>query len=119
MQIRSAGESDLDAILEIHRRAFGQEDEAGLVSDICADASAQPTLSLMAEGDGRPLGHVLFSHARLVTAGAKVSAALLAPLAVVPQAQGRGVGGGLVRAGLDELRGSGVALVFVLGDAVF
>ncbi|NIP71638.1 MAG: N-acetyltransferase, partial [Gammaproteobacteria bacterium] len=41
--------------------------------------------------------------------------AILAPLAVHPDHQGRGIGGSLVREGLARLKGAGVELVFVLG----
>ena len=41
--------------------------------------------------------------------------AILAPLAVVPDAQGQGIGGALIEHGLSLLQRSGVGLVFVLG----
>lgn len=112
--LRGTTLADLPAVLQIHRQAFGQEEEAGLTRAILADPTAAPTLSLLAEDDGLPLGHVLFSRARITGSGCR--AAILAPLAVVPAAQGKGVGAKLVRAGLDRLREAGVALVFVLGD---
>lgn len=116
MRLRKTLAEDLPAILRIHRQAFGQEEEAELTRAILADPTAQPALSLLAEEDGRPLGHVLFSRVRLPGAEAGEPGAILAPLAVKPEAQGRGIGGRLIRAGLEQLRAEGVALVFVLGD---
>lgn len=125
MLIRETAEKDLPAILQIHRLAFGQEEEAALTAAILQDPSAEPVVSLIALVDGEPAGHILFSRARLSgtpssgprssSAEAGPAAAILAPLAVVPAAQGQGIGGALIRRGLEELSRAGTALVFVLG----
>ncbi len=116
MQIRTSSAADLPAVLQVHRQAFGQEEEAGLTRAILVDPTAAPTLSLLAEDDGAALGHILFSRVRLTDPDSGCAAAILAPLAVVPAAQGRGIGGKLIEAGLARLREAGVTLVFVLGD---
>ena len=116
MLIRETSDSDLPALLEIHRRAFGQDVEAELTRDILNDPSAEPVLSLMALDREEPLGHVLFSRTRLTEPDRDRSSAILAPLAVVPEAQRRGVGGALVEGGLERLAQSGTGLAFVLGD---
>jgi len=113
--IREAAQSDLPGIQRIHEQAFGQAAEAALVSAILGDPTAQPTLSLIAEAEGQPLGHILFSRTRLDEAPPDLAAAILAPLAVVPEAQGMGVGGALIAAGVARLCAAGTALVFVLG----
>jgi hypothetical protein len=59
------------------------------------------------------VGHVLFTRARLPEPDC--AAALLAPLAVVPDRQGQGIGGRLIEQGVSRLADAGVALVFVLG----
>lgn len=121
IQIREAAETaaDLAECLRVTRTAFGQDEEADLVQALLNDPSAAPVLSLLAFEDGQAVGHILFTAARLVESenggGTDPSAALLAPLSVVPGAQGRGVGGRLIEAGLRILRDRGVDLVFVLG----
>ncbi len=119
MRLRDTTQADLPAVLRVQREAFGQEGEAELTRAILADPTAAPVLSLLAEEDGEALGHVLFSRARLAEPESGCRAAILAPLAVVPKAQGQGVGGRLVRAGLDRLCEDGVDLVFVLGDPAY
>lgn len=116
LRIRETSAADLACLFRIHREAFGQEAEAILAREILADPSAQPVLSLVAQKAGRPLGHVLFSRAGLDAAGRDIAAALLAPLAVLPAAQGGGIGSRLVEEGLERLGRRGIALVFVLGD---
>jgi putative acetyltransferase len=115
MKIRPALSDDHATVLAIEAAAFGRPDEAKLVADLLGDPTAQPVISLLAEVDGRAVGHVLFTAARLVQDDAAVPASLLAPLAVVPEAQRRGVGLALIRAGVEALAALDVGLVFVLG----
>jgi len=116
MKIRPATSADSADIEDIHRLAFGGETEPMLVRAILADRTAVPVVSLGAIVDRRAVGHILLSAARLETMQRGVTAALLAPLAVLPAYQGRGIGGQLVAAGLQAVRGAGADLVFVLGD---
>jgi predicted N-acetyltransferase YhbS len=118
MVIRPANEADLSVVLDIERRAFGDAEGpviADLVAALVRDPTAAPLLSLMAEAHGQPVGHILFTTARITGKEASPPAAILAPLAVVPEAQRQGIGGRLIREGLRRLTRSGVALVFVLG----
>ncbi len=93
MHIIEASSSDLEDVLLVERLAFGGDDEAGLVRDLLGDPSAQPILSLLAREDARPLGHILFTAARLSGPHGAVQASILAPLAVVPGARGNVSGG--------------------------
>ena len=113
MFIREALDSDLNDVLSVESLAFGRDDEAELVRALLGDPSAQPILSLLAFRDNRAVGHILFTAAHLTNNQNKI--ALLAPLAVVPDAQKQGIGGKLIEKGLQLLSQSGVDLVFVLG----
>ena len=68
-------------------------------------------LSLVAERAGTIVGHVLFTRAR----AGEVDAVLLAPLAVSPEWQGRGVGSALAREGLARAVALGFGIALVLG----
>ena len=114
MMIRATLATDLDTTLAVERAAFGSDEEAGLVKDLLNDTSAQPCLSLLAFRQERAVGHILFSRAA-VGGAPELSASILAPLAVVPEAQKQGVGGELIRHGRQLLSKSGVDLIFVLG----
>src|SRR4030095_13032847 len=112
---RVAREDDRPAVCRVPRAAFGRETEARLVDALRADPAFVPELSLVAvEGDD-VVGHVLFT---LVTVrdGAVASPALaLAPLAVLPERQGRGLGGALVRRGLADAPAPGHPAAVALG----
>ncbi len=116
MQIRVAGTADLDDVLRVESVAFGMDKEAELTRGLLEDPTAAPSISLLAfADDGQPIGHVLFTSARVVGAPTSPKTMLLAPLAVVPAAQRQGVGDALSREALKLAKGAGVELVFVLG----
>ena len=115
MYIRETNDADLNGILFVEREAFSSSKEAELTNDLLADPTAKPFLSLMAFIEGQPAGHILFTAARLLNSPGEVAVSFLAPLAVVPKFQRRGVGSALVKKGLELLSESGVELVFVVG----
>ncbi len=117
VQIRESNSSDLDALLEVEREAFGKDEGpeiVALIKGLLNDSSAMPLLSLVALEKKRIVGHILFTRAQ-VNGYEKIAAAILAPLAVVKDARGKGVGGLLIDEGLRRLTDTGVKLVFVLG----
>lgn len=116
MRIRESVKAELSALLDIHAQAFGNRKEPELVQNLLDDPTAQPLISLVAEENAAPLGHILFTAARLTGGqGGVCAVSLLAPLAVSPQAQGSGIGQALMREGLSRAKASGRQLVFVLG----
>ncbi|MCG8440463.1 MAG: N-acetyltransferase [Caulobacterales bacterium] len=115
LQIAESGAGDLAAIERLYPDAFPGEDLLPLVRGLLADPSRP--LSLVAKSDGELIGHGAFTTCRVDSAPQKV--ALLGPLAVAADAQGRGVGAALVRAGLERLKSAGFARVFVLGDPAY
>ncbi len=100
-------------VRSIHEAAFGRPDEADLVDSLRSEGDV--LLSLVAEVKQRIVGHVLFSRMSIETSQGPVTAAALAPVAVLPDYQRRGIGGQLIRCGLDLLRGRGEQIVIVLG----
>jgi putative acetyltransferase len=116
--VRPAGPEDLSALLEVHRRAFGSDVEADLVAALLADPEAAPLESFVAVVDGEVVAHVLLTDAQVASAPG-LSARLLAPLAVVPEHQGRGLGTAVTVGALDAARAHGVVLVMVLGHPAY
>jgi len=115
MHIREATDSDLNDVLFVERLAFGHDKEAELVRVLLGDPSAKPFLSLLAFKDDKAVGHILFTTARLTKTQNTALISILAPLAIVPDAQRQGIGGMLIEKGLQLLSKSGIDLVFVLG----
>lgn len=118
MKIVKSTELDLSDVLHVEKQAFGNDkgsEIVNLVNGLLNDPSAMPLLSLIAVNDDQAIGHILFTKARITYSKESISAAILAPLAVIPDAQSQGVGGQLIKEGLKLLSESGVELVFVLG----
>lgn len=113
VNVRPESAADMAAIRAVHERAFDGSAEAEAVDAV--RATGQAAISLVAVDGERVLGHVLFSP---VTAEAapEIPGLGLAPLAVLPEFQKRGVGAALTRAGLETCRSLGCAFVVVLGD---
>jgi putative acetyltransferase len=111
--IRAEEPRDSLAINEVVRQAFGREDEVELVSAL--RAGGFNLLSLVAEHDGRIVGHLLFTRLFIVGEPQKWNAVALAPLAVLPELQVRGIGSALMREGLRQLADRGETMVVVLG----
>lgn len=115
--LRREKTDDIDAIGDIHRLAFHGDSEAVLVAELRANGKI--VLSLVAEREGRVVGHILFSPVRIESNSEPVHALGLAPMAVLPQFQREGIGSRLVRSGLQHCRDLGHERVVVLGHADF
>lgn len=103
--IRRETRHDLDAIDALLRAAFGGDDEARLVRKLREDGDL--SLSLVAEAAGTILGHAALSPLE-----AEAPAFALAPVAVTPKVQGRGIGAALVH---QAVSWAGAASVVVVG----
>jgi putative acetyltransferase len=111
--IRAEREEDFPAVHSVIELAFGRANEADLV-DVLRD-SASPQISLVAVEDERIVGHIFFSPVSVESEKDIFTAIGLAPLAVLPECQNRGIGTRLTREGLSECQRAGHDIVFVLG----
>lgn len=116
LTIRPETPTDQTGIYHLNALAFGQDGESQLV-DLLRDSNAfVPELSLVAVLDGRIVGHILFSKIKIVTAdNTGVESLALAPMAVHPEFQKKGIGGQLIRRGLEVAESLGFKSVIVLG----
>ena len=121
MTVREERPGDAPAIRRVVERAFGQAEEADLVE--CLRRAGAVSISLVAveDGDGAGaepdgvVGHILFSAVTIEGRTPPVPALGLAPMAVAPEYQRRGIGSALIENGLTRCRDQGVGLVVVLG----
>ena len=116
--IRPGGDGDRAALAILYPRAFPGEDLLPLVRDLLDEAD--DVVSLVAMGNGRVLGHAVFTRCEASReAGGIRHVALLGPLAVDPDHQRRGIGTALLREGMERLRAEGVERVCLLGDPAY
>jgi putative acetyltransferase len=117
VDVRPETARDHDAIRQVHERAFAPSIvEARLVDALRAARDLVPDLSLVAEEGGEVVGHIAFSRARLES-GHEVLA--LAPMAVLPERQRKGVGSALVRESLRRAGDTSFPLVVVVGHSEY
>ena len=113
----TASDEERAAIRNVNEAAFGGLEEADLVDNL--RGGDHLILSLVAELDDRVVGHILFSRMWIETPSGRASAAALAPMAVLPGHQRKGIGSLLVRRGLESLRARGEEIVIVVGHPEF
>lgn len=112
MPIRPEAPTDRSAIRALIASAFETPAEADLVDAL--REQAKPVISLVAEENGFILGHILFSPVTL-SAHPELKVMGLAPMAVAPAHQRKGIGSALVRVGLERCQQLGFGAVVVLG----
>lgn len=110
-EVRPEQPGDTEAVARVHEAAFPTTAEARLVALLRGAGKAM--VSLVALSEERVVGHILFSPVTID--GSPMVGAGLAPVAVLPKCQRRGVGSRLIEAGLDACRAAGVPFVVVLG----
>jgi predicted N-acetyltransferase YhbS len=99
--VRAEASGDAPRIEDIVRRAYADvpysdHREHLMVERLRATDAFLPALSLIAEIEGKPAGHILLTRARIQEGDTSVETLALAPLSVVPEYRGRGVGSQLV-----------------------
>ena len=114
IEIRTERPEDSAAIREVHTSAFGGPVEAKLVLLICERKKA--LISLVALSHGKVVGHILFSRVTIANSPASFAGVGLAPVAVLPDFQKKGIGSNLIREALERCRQAGYDAVVVLGD---
>jgi len=113
LTIRAETPEDIPAIHHINTAAFGQANEADLVGALRRHNAL--TISLVAIQDGHLVGHIAFSPVTITSSTITMGALGLAPMAVLPTYQRRGIGAQLVEAGLTACHHTLYGVVVVLG----
>ena len=114
--IRPERDDDVNTIRELYLSAFAEDTEANLVDLLRNSDSFIPQLSLVAEADGKIAGHILFSKISIEGNGVNATASLaLAPMAVSPKFQKKGIGSKMVHYGLQQANELGYKSVIVVG----
>ncbi len=117
MIIRKEHNSDVEPIFEVTRAAFenhphSQQTEQFIVNALRAAEAL--TLSLVAEIDGKVVGHIAFSP--VTDSGGDRHWYGLGPVSVLPEHQRQGIGKALIVEGLSSLKDLGAQGCVLVGD---
>jgi len=113
LTIRPETPEDIDSVRYVNEQAFGQENESKLIEKLRNRGVLM--ISLVAIQDGEIVGHIAFSPVAIESRLSSFEAIALAPMAVLPRYQRKGIGSEMVRVGLEECRRLGHEIIVVLG----
>jgi predicted N-acetyltransferase YhbS len=115
IKIRPETRSDIKAIGQVNDLAFGQADEGLIVEKLRRNPAFVKELSFVALFNGEVVGHILFFPVSIRGEHAASPSLALAPMSVLPELQNMGIGGQMVKAGLEAAKQLGFKSVIVLG----
>ncbi len=114
--IRQENKADFNDVFKVHQLAFGQDNEANLVDLLRHSNAFIPELSLVATFETKVVGHILFTKIKIINDYKSITESLaLAPMAVRPDFQNKGIGGQLINHGLKIAKELRYKSVIVLG----
>jgi putative acetyltransferase len=120
VDIRRETLQDREAIGRVVWAAFVNHPHSRQTEHLLVEALREAqalAVSLVAEQQGEIIGHVAFSEVKINALACGWFG--LGPVAVRPDCQRRGIGSGLVRAGLAELQHAGARGCVVLGSPAY
>ena len=120
IKIRTEAEADHSKVFSVIKQAFLTEElsdhkEQFLVERLRMSGSYILELSLLAEVDGKVVGHILLTNISICDGDIKHQSLALAPVSVLPEYQGRGVGSALIKAAHAKAIALGYGSVVILG----
>jgi len=116
MKIRTETSDDYRAVYDLNYDAFGnRNDESRLVERIRKSEGFIPELSIVAEEIGDIVGHILLCKAKVILGDESTEVIVLAPVAVKPGHQKKGIGKKLINEGLERVKDLGYGLVLLIG----
>ena len=100
--IRQETKHDFDAVFKLIETAFKDElmsdhKEQFLVERLRNSKAFIPELSIVAEVKGKVVGHILLTRLKIVSEQNEFDSLALAPVSVLPEFQGKGIGGMLIK----------------------
>ena len=117
VSLRQETQTDYSYVFEINCIAFGRKSEANLVAALRNNPTVfVPELSIVATENDKIVGHILLTKLGIRDKKGNLHKSLgLAPMAVLPEYQKRGIGTQLIKQGLSVAKKLGFKSVIVLG----
>lgn len=115
IKIRNEQLNDYDEIKKINELAFGQENEGKMIESLRKTSDYNASLSLVAEIKDKIVGHILFYPIKIKSEKGEYTILSLAPMAVHPEYQNKGIGSKLIKRGLAIAKETNFDAVIVVG----
>jgi len=119
--IRKEKPSDYQAVFSVIEKAFRDTEhtnhkEQFLVESLRNSFAFVEELSLVAMSDHQIIGHILLTKIVIANEGARYDSLALAPVSVLPEYQGKGVGSKLINQAHQKAKSLGFKSIVLLGD---
>ncbi|MCR4530048.1 GNAT family N-acetyltransferase [Acinetobacter venetianus] len=117
IQIRDEQDTDIQAIFDLTKEAFNDEEHSSHTEQFIVNAlraTKQLTVSLVAETQGKIVGHIAFSPVSISDGTTDWYG--LGPISVIPEYQRKGIGSELMKEGLNRIKALNAKGCVLLGD---
>jgi len=117
IQIRDEQDTDIQAIFDLTKAAFNDEEHSSHTEQFIVNAlraTKQLTVSLVAETQGKIVGHIAFSPVSISDGTTDWYG--LGPISVIPEYQRKGIGSELMKEGLNRIKALNAKGCVLLGD---
>ena len=120
ISIRQETPKDYAWVIELTEKAFetmefSDHNEGKLVENLRKSEKFISDLSLVAEINGKVVGHILFTPLVIDKCQQQFQSLVLGPVSVLPEFQKQGIGGQLIRAGHQKAKELGFQSVILIG----
>ncbi len=121
MLIRQETEKDYGEIYNVVKTAFqtakvSDGKEQDFVNKLRSSKNYIPELALVAEEDKKLIGHIMLTKTYIITNMAQHETLLLAPISVLPEHRGKGIGAKLISTSFRIAKNMDYRSVFLVGD---
>jgi len=122
--MRKETENDFSQIYDLVKVAFqtakvSNGNEQNFVNQLRSSGNYIPELALVAEEDGKLIGHIMLTKTYIVNSDSKFEALLLAPICVALEYRNRGIASELINQSFKLAKKMGYTVVFLVGDPAF
>lgn len=124
MIIRRETPNEFGKIYELVKTAFqtakvSNGKEQDYVDELRSGGNYIPELALVAEEEGKLVGHIMLTKAHIVNEQNQADVLLLAPISVLEQYRHQGIGSALIHMSFKLAREMGFKTVVLVGDPKF
>lgn len=124
MIIRREKPEEFPQIYDLVKTAFqtakvSDGTEQDFVNRLRAGGGYIPELALVAEEDGKLIGHIMLTKMNIDDRGKKIETLLLAPVSVSLDCRNKGVGSSMIREGFKLAKEMGYKSVLLAGDPAY
>ncbi|MHB1043056.1 MAG: GNAT family N-acetyltransferase [Eubacteriales bacterium] len=124
MVIRRETPEEFSQIYDLVKVAFqtakvSDGKEQDFVNQLRSSGNYIPELALVAEENGKLIGHIMLTKTYIVNSGKKFETLLLAPISVALEYRNRGVGSNLIKESFKLAKKMGYTSVLLVGDPAY